>query len=564
MDIKGLFNQLIRLYDRLNKKQKIVIIGGIVVVILFLSYFVVFSINQRNENSNYGVLFEGLSPSDNALVIQHLQSNNIPYKIPKEDTILVPKDVVYEQRIALSSNGIPKNSKVGFEIFNEQSFGMTEFEQQVKLIRATEGELSRTIESLKPIEHATVRIAQPKDSVFVSKEVLPTASVALEIRPNMYLSPSQIDGIKNLVASSVTKLTKENVTIVNQNGEILGSDNESSATANAIDTQLKYKNNYEKILEDKILDVLSPVVGGKSRVVAKVTAEFDFSQKKSTQEVFDPNNVVRSQQNLEERRQGLKDPEIGGVPGAVSNIGPVQGLDSLNSKELYEKNQTTTNYEISKTVSEIKGEFGTLKRLSAAVVVDGNYELVNEDGIEKMKYIPISAEKMDQINSLVKQAIGFSQTRGDEVSVSNFELNSVTDNYKPKTALEKIVSMLSPLMPLLKYILVAIIIFIFYKKIIAPFAERMLEVSDNTEDDVESLLKIDDSEEDNNKIRDMRKRIEDQLGLGNFNEDEIKYDVLLEKIRTMVSENPGEVASLFQTLIHDELGIEEINNKKGE
>ena len=541
-----------------------VIIGGIVVVVLFLSYFVVFSINQRNEYNNYGVLFEGLSPSDNTLVIQHLQSNNIPYKIPKEDTILVPKDVVYEQRITLSSNGIPKNSKVGFEIFNEQSFGMTEFEQQVKLIRATEGELSRTIESLKPIDHATVHIALPKDSVFVSQEVLPTASVVLDIRPNMYLSSSQIDGIKNLVSSAVSKLTKENVAIVNQNGETLGSNDENTITAETINTQLKYKNNYEKILEDKILDVLSPVVGGKDRVVAKVTAEFDFSQKNSTQEIFDPNNVVRSEQNLEERRQGAKEPEIGGVPGAVSNIGPVQGLDSLDSKELYEKNQTTTNYEISKTISEIKGEFGTLKRLSAAVVVDGNYELVNENGTQKLSYIPISAEKMNEINNLVKQAIGFSQNRGDEVSVSNFELNSTTGSYKPKTTLEKIVSILSPLIPLLKYIIVAIIIFIFYKKIIVPFTERMLEVSDNVEDDVESLLKIDDSEEENNRVNDMRKKIEDQLGLGSFNEDEIKYDVLLEKMKTMVAENPSEVASLFQTLIHDELGIEDISNKKGE
>ena len=238
MDIKGLFNQLLRLYERLNKRQRMVIIGGIVVVVLFLSYFVVFSINQRNEYNNYGVLFEGLSPSDNTLVIQHLQSNNIPYKIPKEDTILVPKDVVYEQRITLSSNGIPKNSKVGFEIFNEQSFGMTEFEQQVKLIRATEGELSRTIESLKPIDHATVHIALPKDSVFVSQEVLPTASVVLDIRPNMYLSPSQIDGIKNLVSSAVSKLTKENVAIVNQNGETLGSNDENTITAETINCLL--------------------------------------------------------------------------------------------------------------------------------------------------------------------------------------------------------------------------------------------------------------------------------------------------------------------------------------
>lgn len=562
MDIKGLFNQLLKLYERLNKKQKIVIVGGIVIVVLFLSYFVVFSINQRNANSNYAVLFEGLTPNDNALVIQHLQTNNIPYKIPKEDTILVPKDVVYEQRIALSSNGIPKNSKVGFEIFNEQSFGMTEFEQKVKLTRAIEGELGRTIESLKPIAKASVHIALPEDSVFVSKEVLPTASAVLEIRPNMYLSPTQIDGIKNLISASIPKLTKENVAIIDQNGEALGSDNENIASRELINTQLKYKNNFEKILEDKILNVLSPVVGGKDRVVAKVTADFDFSQKKSTQEVFDPNNVVRSEQNLEEKRQGLREPEIGGVPGAVSNIGPVQGLDSLDSKELYEKNQTTTNYEISKTISEIKGEFGTLKRLSAAVVIDGSYELINEDGVEKMQYVPISADKMTQIDNLVRQAIGFSQIRGDEVSVSNFEFNATSGSFKPKTTLEKISSMLLPLIPLIKYVLVALIIFIFYKKIIAPFAERMLEVSDEKEEDVESLLRLDDNEEESNKFNDMRKKIEDQLGLGSFNEDEVKYDVLLEKIKTIIAERPGEVAGLFQILIHDELGIEDI--KKGE
>lgn len=562
MDIKGLFNQLLKLYERLNKKQKIVIVGGIVLVVLFLSYFVVFSINQRNANNNYAVLFEGLTPNDNALVIQHLQTNNIPYKIPKEDTILVPKDVVYEQRIALSSNGIPKNSKVGFEIFNEQSFGMTEFEQKVKLTRAIEGELGRTIESLKPIAKASVHIALPEDSVFVSKEVLPTASAVLEIRPNMYLSPTQIDGIKNLISASIPKLTKENVAIIDQNGEALGSDNENIASRELINTQLKYKNNFEKILEDKILNVLSPVVGGKDRVVAKVTADFDFSQKKSTQEVFDPNNVVRSEQNLEEKRQGLREPEIGGVPGAVSNIGPVQGLDSLDSKELYEKNQTTTNYEISKTISEIKGEFGTLKRLSAAVVIDGSYELINEDGVEKMQYVPISADKMTQIDNLVRQAIGFSQIRGDEVSVSNFEFNATSGSFKPKTTLEKISSMLLPLIPLIKYVLVALIIFIFYKKIIAPFAERMLEVSDEKEEDVESLLRLDDNEEESNKFNDMRKKIEDQLGLGSFNEDEVKYDVLLEKIKTIIAERPGEVAGLFQILIHDELGIEDI--KKGE
>ena len=448
MDINRLFKQLLDLYNRLNKRQKIAMIGGIVAIVAFLAFFIVFSIRDRNENANYAVLFDGLTPSDNALILQHLQSNNIPYKLQREDTILVPKDVVYEQRIALSSNGIPKNSKVGFEIFDEQSFGMTEFEQRVKLTRAIEGELGRTIESLKPIVKASVHIAIPEDSVFVSKEVLPTASATLEILPNMYLTPNQIEGIKNLIASAIPKLTKENVYIVNQNGEPLGSDNESMATNEMINLQLKYKNNFERILEDKISNVLTPIIGGKDRVVAKVNAEFDFSQTKSMKETFDPNNVVRGEQTHEERKEGVSEPEIGGVPGAVSNVGPVQGLDALNNKQIHTINTTTTNYEVGKTISEIKGEFGTLKRLSAAVVVDGTYQLVNDNGVEKMQYTALNEATMSQIDALVKQTIGFSQDRGDVVSVSNFELNAKSGSFTPKTTLEKIMSMLQPVIPL--------------------------------------------------------------------------------------------------------------------
>ncbi len=563
MDINRLFKQLLDLYNRLNKRQKIAMIGGIVAIVAFLAFFIVFSIRDRNENANYAVLFDGLTPSDNALILQHLQSNNIPYKIQREDTILVPKDVVYEQRIALSSNGIPKNSKVGFEIFDEQSFGMTEFEQRVKLTRAIEGELGRTIESLKPIVKASVHIAIPEDSVFVSKEVLPTASATLEILPNMYLTPNQIEGIKNLIASAIPKLTKENVYIVNQNGEPLGSDNESMATNEMINLQLKYKNNFERILEDKISNVLTPIIGGKDRVVAKVNAEFDFSQTKSMKETFDPNNVVRGEQTHEERKEGVSEPEIGGVPGAVSNVGPVQGLDALNNKQIHTINTTTTNYEVGKTISEIKGEFGTLKRLSAAVVVDGTYQLVNDNGVEKMQYTALNEATMSQIDALVKQTIGFSQDRGDVVSVSNFELNAKSGSFTPKTTLEKIMSMLQPVIPLLKYILVAIIIFIFYKKIIAPFAERMIETEEKSDEDVESLLTLDDNEEEANRENELRKRIENQLGLGDFREDELKYEVLLEKIKKAIAEKPQEIANLFQTLIRDELGLDDTAAKKG-
>ncbi|BDQ26502.1 hypothetical protein ASB1_01780 [Helicobacter heilmannii] len=203
MDFKGLLQQIIRLFSRLNRAQKITIAIAVALIVAFLVFLLVYPTKDRGDLSGYGVLFEGMDASDNALILQHLQQKHIPYKIPKDDTILIPKEKVYEERITLASQGIPKTSKVGYEIFDVKDFGATDFDQNIKYIRAIEGELSRTIESLTPIEKADVHIAIPKDSVFVSREIPPTASVMLKIKSNMRLLPKQILGIKNLIAASV-------------------------------------------------------------------------------------------------------------------------------------------------------------------------------------------------------------------------------------------------------------------------------------------------------------------------------------------------------------------------
>lgn len=559
MDIKAVFSQIFRFISKFNKKRRIIIAAGVILLVAFFVFLVVFTTNGKDRSDRYAVLFEGMNASDNALVLQYLQQNQVPYKIVNEDTILVPRDKVYEQRISLASQGIPKTSKVGFEIFDNKDFGMTDEEQKIKYLRAIEGELSRTIEFLSPIQKAHVLIALPKQSVFVSQQVPPTASITLGLRPGAQLTNSQIFGIKNLVAAAVPNLTIENVKIVSQNGEPLGEDDEITSSKEVAAAQLKYKHNIERALEAKIINILSPVVGGEDKVVARVSADFDFSQRKSLQEIYDPNNVVRSEQNLEEKREGGERKEVGGVPGAVSNIGPVQGLDDANAKEKYEKTQNTTNYEVGKTVNEIKGEFGLLTRLSAAVVVDGRYKKVVKDGAETMEYTPMSEAEMEKINSLVKQAIGYSQKRGDDVTVSNFEFNAKAENYIPATTVErfanKIEAYLAPFMPMLKYVIVALIIFVFYKKIIVPFTERMLEVNNIEEEKVESLFEVaDDEDEEFNRFGEMRKRVEEQLGIGkSINEDEIKYDVLLEKIKNVVEEKPEEVATLFRLLVRDEI-----------
>ncbi len=560
MDLKVLLQRIVDFFIKLNKKQKIALIAAGVLITALLVFLLLYPFKEKDyTQGGYGVLFERLDSSDNALILQHLQQNQIPYKILKDDTILIPKDKVYEERITLASQGIPKTSKVGFEIFDTKDFGATDFDQNIKLIRAIEGELSRTIESLNPILKANVHIAIPKDSVFVAKEVPPSASVMLKLKPDMKLSPTQILGIKNLIAAAVPKLTTENVKIVNENGESIGEGDILENSKELALEQLRYKQNFENILENKIVNILAPIVGGKNKVVARVNAEFDFSQKKSTKETFDPNNVVRSEQNLEEKKEGAPKKQVGGVPGVVSNIGPVQGLKDNKEPEKYEKSQNTTNYEVGKTISEIKGEFGTLVRLNAAVVVDGKYKIALKDGANTLEYEPLSDESLKKINALVKQAIGYNQNRGDDVAVSNFEFNPMAPMLDNATLSEKIMhktqKILGSFTPLIKYILVFIVLFIFYKKVIVPFSERMLEVVPDEDKEVRSMFEEMDEEEDElNKLGDLRKKVEDQLGLNTtFSEEEVRYEIVLEKIRGTLKERPDEIAMLFKLLIKDEI-----------
>ncbi|GAA8662575.1 flagellar basal-body MS-ring/collar protein FliF [Helicobacter pylori] len=560
MDLKVLLQRIVDFFIKLNKKQKIALIAAGVLITALLVFLLLYPFKEKDyAQGGYGVLFERLDSSDNALILQHLQQNQIPYKVLKDDTILIPKDKVYEERITLASQGIPKTSKVGFEIFDTKDFGATDFDQNIKLIRAIEGELSRTIESLNPILKANVHIAIPKDSVFVAKEVPPSASVMLKLKPDMKLSPTQILGIKNLIAAAVPKLTIENVKIVNENGESIGEGDILENSKELALEQLRYKQNFENILENKIVNILAPIVGGKNKVVARVNAEFDFSQKKSTKETFDPNNVVRSEQNLEEKKEGAPKKQVGGVPGVVSNIGPVQGLKDNKEPEKYEKSQNTTNYEVGKTISEIKGEFGTLVRLNAAVVVDGKYKIAFKDGANALEYEPLSDESLKKINALVKQAIGYNQNRGDDVAVSNFEFNPMAPMIDNATLSEKIMhktqKILGSFTPLIKYILVFIVLFIFYKKVIVPFSERMLEVVPDEDKEVKSMFEEMDEEEDElNKLGDLRKKVEDQLGLNaSFSEEEVRYEIILEKIRGTLKERPDEIATLFKLLIKDEI-----------
>ena len=565
MDLKLIFEQISKVLNKLNKKQRIIILTTFVVIIAFLTYLVLFRVETKNEYENYDLLFSNLNPEDSAAILQRLQQDKIPYKIPQDNIILVPKDKVYEQRISLGSLGLPKTSKnVGFDILLENNVGETPFTQDMKYLVAKQNELARTIESLKPIEKAIVNISMPKESLFVQGGHPPSASVKITVQDNMFLSIEQVVGIKHLVAAAVERLTPQNVKIINQDGELLGEDDEAtqqSALGKQAAFQRKYQQNAENAMEAKIVKFLKPSVG--DGVEAQVTMDFDFSVRKSVAEVFGQNPVVRGTREYEKERKGFRPPQIGGVPGVVSNIGPVQGLKDDEMMEWEKESEVVINNEIDKTVSDIKEHFGVLKRVSASVMIDGTYkEAVGEDGEPRLEYIPRSQEEMDKFLEGVKKAIGYNEARGDQVEVINMQFRNSLLDYRPKDSWElfsdKVERYLGPFMPLLKYVIVAVIIFIFYKKIVAPFAERMLEVQEEEDDDIESLMQIDDGEDDVNKFSELRKRVEDQLGLSSgFDEDSIKYEVLLEKMRNVIAERPQEIGALFQTLIKDELDITE-------
>ena len=563
---KEFFEQVSAVFLNLTKRQKIVVLSSIVAVIAFIVLLILLmrgSGSTQNEFAGYSVLFRNIDPSVSAQVITQLEADGVNYKLADEGTILVPTKDVYKERIAVASitNIQGNNCKVGFELFDNKEFGATEDEQRVKFQRAIQGELSKTIESLEPIERAVVYIAFPKESVFTERQTPPTASVVVKLKANTSLDLGQIDGIKRIVAGSVANLKVENVKIVTQDGIAIGEDTvalKNEQEAAKIAAQVRYKHEFESRYENKIIDMIASFTGSKEKVTAKVTMEFDFSQTDSEREIFDPNSVIRSEQNIEEHKVGRDKPDIGGVPGAVSNIGPVQGIEDNKPAEQYDKTVANTNYEISKQIIKTKPQFATIRRITAAVAVDGRYDYVrdeNGDATGVVKYFPLDEAEMNSITNLVKQAVGYDPNRGDEVTVSNIEFrpNSIA---VPLTKFEAFMeSYVNPVLPAAKYVFAFIVLFVLYKKVIMPFMEKMLK--DLTPDDdslLQDSMNVDDEAEDTlERFKAARKRAEDELGISqDFNEEDLKYDVLLEKMKAIVSEKSEEVANLLQGMVKND------------
>lgn len=383
-----------------------------------------------SQQPDYRVLFSNFNDRDGGAIVASLQQLNIPYKYSDGGiAILVPANQVYDARLKLASQGLPKGGNVGFELMENQKLGISQFLEQVNFQRALEGELARSIQAVSAVQTARVHLAIPKSSVFIRDQQKPTASVLLNLYPNRILDQQQVNAILHLVASSVPELSAKSVTIVDQNGNLL-SDPSKQVMGNNLDpSQLKYVQDFQQNIVKRIESIISPIVGERN-VRAEATADIDFSRSEQAAESYKPNSppessTIRSQQSSEAYG---KNANASGIPGALSNqppvpatapitaSGPSASQNTAASNTGLTQKDSTINYEVDKTIRYTQQPMGGVKRLSVAVVI--NYK--NEtDKSGKVTSKPLTDVEKTQINDLVKEAMGFNKDRGDTLNVVN-------------------------------------------------------------------------------------------------------------------------------------------------
>lgn len=412
-----------------------------------------FAVVLWSQQPDYRPLYGSLAGMDSKQIMETLAAADIAYTVePNSGALLVKADDVARARMKLAAAGVtPSDSNIGFEILDkDQGLGTSQFMEATRYRRGLEGELARTISSLNNVKGARVHLAIPKSSVFVRDERKPSASVLVELFSGRYLEPGQVLAIINLVATSVPELSKSQITVVDQKGNLLSDMAENSALTQA-GKQFDYSRRMESMLTQRVHNILQPVLGN-DRYKAEVSADVDFSAVESTSEQFNPDQpALRSEQSTSEQRTASNGPQ--GVPGALSNqppapasapqttggaaataaaIQPGQPLLDANGQQIMDpatgqpmlapypadkRNQSTKNFELDRSISHTKQQQGKINRLSVSVVVDDQVKVNAADGA--VTRAPWSADELARFTRLVQDAVGFDASRGDSVSVIN-------------------------------------------------------------------------------------------------------------------------------------------------
>ncbi|HDP69608.1 MAG TPA: flagellar M-ring protein FliF [Actinobacteria bacterium] len=402
MAITDVFKQIQTAWGKLNLNQKLII--GLTVLILLIA---VISLSYWAVRPSYSVLFSELSSDDAASIVSMLKEQNVSYRLKGNSVIEVPSNMVYETRLQVAAEGLPKGGVIGFEIFDQGGLSVSEFTQKLNYRRGLEGELSRTISQLSEIQGARVHIVIPEPSLYEEEEKPATASIVLKTKAGSSLSQNKVQGVVHLVASSVEGLKPENITVLDTSGALLSEatgDSETSLQAGLTKTQLESQMAYENKLEKSVQSMLEKVLGINKSVV-RVSAELDFTQKQTESEIYEPSDdpVIRSEQASKEKYSG-EGASSSGVPGVDSNVSTYPSTGTEGTSSSYSKTDTTKNYEVTKRLEHEIEPPGEIKRLSVAVIIDST-------AMEKIQ--------TEVIKNTIAAATGTDEERGDVLTVSS-------------------------------------------------------------------------------------------------------------------------------------------------
>ena len=544
-------NKTLEWVNRLRANPKIPLMVASAAAVAVLVAMVLWA-----KSPDYRTLFSNLSDQDGGAIVTQLTQMNVPYRFADNGGALeVPADKVHELRLRLAQLGLPKGGSVGFELLDQEKFGISQFSEQVNYQRALEGELARTIETLGPVKSARVHLAMPKPSLFVREQKSPSASITVNLEPGRALDEGQISAVVHLVSSAVAGLPPGNVTLVDQGGHLLTQSNTSARDLN--DAQLKYAADVEGRVQRRIEAILGPIVGN-GNVHAQVTAQINFDNKEQTDEQYRPNGdasqaAVRSRQVSESDQVGS--PYPGGVPGALSNTpapapsAPISTppANQANGQTAANRNTTTTgprntqrnetsNYELDRTIMHTKKNVGDVQRLSVAVVV--NYRNL-PDG----KPLPLTNDQMKQIEDLTREAMGFSTTRGDTLNVVNSPFND-TDESVGELPFWKQQSFIDQLMTAGRWLLVLIVAWLLWRKAVKPQLKRREAIALATAEQVKVQQEAQEAVE-------VRLSKDEQTQQRRANQ-RLSAEVMSQRIREMSDNDPRVVALVIRQWMNND------------
>ena len=419
---------LLRAWTKLSRTRQI---GLLAIVALCLALAV--AMLMWSQSTEYGTLYGELPEKDAGEIVENLKKLNVEYKInPTSGAIQVPADQVHALRLQLAGMGLPKESNTGFEIMEKDTgFGVSQLVEGARYQRAQEGEIARSIMTIRAVKSARVHLAMPKESVFVRQPRKPSASVVVELKPGESLDARQVEAIVRLVSTSVSQLEPGQISVVDQRGHLLYSQErqEQNREFEATTRQFDYKREVEQHLIERVENILTPVAG-KDGMRTQVTADVDFTVTERTQEVYNPDlPALRSEQTSEEQKRAAA---VQGVPGALTNQPPPAGVApeltgqpkqpgqpgqaTVETPDVNTSKSSTRNFELDKTISHTRLSTGGVRRLTVAVVLD-HQRVLRADG--SLASQPFSDEDLTRFNELVKQAVGYDAARGDRVTVTN-------------------------------------------------------------------------------------------------------------------------------------------------